>query len=146
MPVINIVGIGPSEQEAALRPKPVLSTDIQTLNCTTNGKIFVGIEILKNGAQFALQMLFDGKPVAIKDNEKGMNSTGVYTSGRYESYAVDLPSRLLTVQKEPHTVQFLIGKYDQEQFIESGRSRMFEIYVTGETPKIDPKVKPEDRD
>ncbi len=142
---IKIVGIGLSEEDAALRAAPAVTTDIQSITCTTAGKIFVGIQG-DDQEQFALKMLFDGQPVEIEQNEKGFNSTIQKTEGRDESYAVDLPMRLVTVQELPHTLQFIIGKYENEVFTESSRSDIFELFTPSEAPVIDPKVSPADSD
>ncbi len=142
---IKIVGIELSEQEAALRPKPSVSTDIQSIASTTAGKIFVGLEG-EDQEQFALQLIFDGQSVEIEQNEKGYNSTLDLDEGRKESYAVDLPMRLVTVQELPHTLQFIIGKYENEVFQENSRSAIFELFIPSETPVIDPKVSPADSD
>ena len=142
---MKIAGIELSEQEAALRPKPSVSTDIQSISCTTAGKIFVGIQG-EDKEEFALQLIFDGMPVEIEQNEKGYNSILERDEGRKESYAVDLPMRLVTVQELPHTIQFIIGKYENEVFQETSRSDIFELFIPSETPVIDPKVSPADSD
>lgn len=142
---MKVVGIELSEQEAALRPKPSVTTDIQSIASTTAGKIFVSLEGEDN-EPFALQMIFDGKTVEIEQNEKGYNSVIEFTEGRKEAYAVDLPMRFVTVQELPHTIQFIIGKYENEVFRESSRSDIFELYIPSEIPVIDPKVSPADSD
>ncbi|MFH0967249.1 MAG: hypothetical protein V1862_06160, partial [Methanobacteriota archaeon] len=62
--------------------------------------------------------------------------------GRNEAYAVDYPMRFVTVQELPHTIQFIIGKYENEVFTESSRSDIFELYIPSEIPVIDPKISP----
>ena len=141
---IRIVGIAITEQEAALRPQPGITTDIQSLVSLTAGKIHVGIEVLENRSPFALQMVFDNKPVEIKDNKKGMGSNTKKTTGRYESYSVDLPMRLVTVGE--HTIEFIIGFYENSAFLAVTRSDVFRLSIPSEVPVIDPKVKPEDQD
>ena len=141
---IRIVGIAITEQEAALRPQPGITTDIQSLVSLTAGKIHVGIEVLQNRAPFALQLVFDGKQVEIKNNKKGMGSNTEKTEGRYESYSVDLPMRLVTVGE--HTIEFIIGWYENKEFLAVTRSDVFTLSIPSETPVINPKVAPEDED
>ena len=142
---IKIVGLGLSEEDAALRAKYVVKSDIQSIASTTAGKIFVGIQG-DDQEQFALQMLFDGNLVEIEQNQKGFNSTIQKTEGRNEAYAVDLPMRLVTVQERPHTLQFIVGTYENEVFTISSRSDIFELLIPSDTPVIDPKVSPADSD
>lgn len=138
---MKIIGIELSEQEAALRPKPSVTTDIQSIACSTGGKFFVAIQG-DDKEEFALQMLFDGRPVEIEQNQKGYNSIIEKDEGRNEAYAVDFPMRFVTVQELPHTIQFIIGKYENEVFTEVSRSDIFELYIPSEIPVIDPKVSP----
>jgi len=146
--MITVEGIGLSVQEAGLRPKAVLTSDIQTIASTTAGKIFVAVNIVEEPADkpFALQLLFDGQPVEISQNEKGMGGSAKTGNLPYKVYPVDLPMRLVTVQELPHTIQFFLGYYKDEEFFRTDKSRIFELNIPSETPVIDPKVAPEDRD
>jgi len=146
--MITVAGIALSNQEAALRPRHYLKSDIQTISATTAGKIFVSLNITDEAPdkQIALKMIFDGKDVEISQNEKGMAGSAKEGDAPFKSYPVDLPMRLVTVQELPHTIQFRIGEYQNEQFIEQSRSPIFELVIPSETPAIDPKVAPEDRD
>jgi hypothetical protein len=143
---VNIKGIELSEQEAGYRPKPSVSTDIQSIASTTGGKIFIGVEVPNDNSLFALQMLFDGRLVEIEQNEEGFGGSTKKGNAPYKAYAIDLPMRFATVQNLPHTVQFIVGKYENEVFQETSRSDIFELFILSETPIIDPKVSPADSD
>ena len=102
--MVRFVGIALTEQEAALRPKSSISTDIQSISSLSAGKLFVGIEGGED-EKFALKMEFDGNSVKIKSHETAMGSTlENVTSGRYKPYAIDLPMRFVTVQETPHEI------------------------------------------
>lgn len=146
--MITVAGIALSNQEAALRPGHHLKSDIQTISATTAGKIFVSLNITDEAPdkQIALMMIFDGQNVEISQNETGMVGSAKEGDAPFKSYPVDLPMRLLTVQELPHTIQFRVGEFRDGVFIEQSRSPIFELYIPSETPAIDPKVAPEDRD
>ena len=131
MPPVTILGIGLSDQDAQTKPAQSVSSDLQTISSTTAGKFFIKIEQIPDVNPFALKLLFDGTPVEIKDNEDIM-----FTDGRAETYAVDFPMRLMKVQEDPHTIQFIIGTYVEDKFIEEGLSGVFFVYVTSETPVV----------
>ena len=146
--MITVAGIALSNQEAALRPGHHLKSDIQTISATTAGKIFVSLNITDEAPdkQIALMMIFDGQNVEISQNEKGMVGSAKEGDAPFKSYPVDLPMRLLTVQELPHTIQFRVGEFRDGVFIEQSRSPIFELVIPSETPVIDPKVAPGDRD
>ncbi|HWQ65245.1 MAG TPA: hypothetical protein VN372_00065 [Methanospirillum sp.] len=143
---IKIVGIELSEQEAGYRPKPEVTTDIQSITSTTAGKIFIGVDVPDDNTLFGLQMLFDGRPVEIEQNEKGFGGSTKKGNSPYKAYAIDLPMRFVTVQELPHTIQFVIGSYKNDVFTVESKSDIFELYIPSETPVIDPKVSPADSD
>ena len=143
--MITIAGIGLTNQEAALRPRHYLKSDIQTISATTAGKIFARVDTKGEAPdkKVALKLIFDGKDVEISQNEKGLGGSA---NKETEVYPIDLPMRFVTARKLPHTIQFRVGEYQNEQFIEGSQSPIFELYIPSETPVIDPKVAPEDRD
>ena len=144
---VEVIGIALSEEEASYRPKKYLKTDVQSISCQTAGKIFIGVEVPNDGTLFALQLTVDGNDVEIEQNEKGFGGSTTHDStAPYKAYAIDLPMRLITAQKRPHTVQFRVGKYEGEEFKVSSISDLFELHVPSETPVIDPKVSPVDSD
>ena len=123
MPTIRIVGIGLTEEEAITDPKSSLIVD----SCDT---LYAGCEILHNGIPFALQPVIDGNPVDSKDTK---NSSGKYKRDQYTPYSIDVSSK--PVMKGTHTIQFLIGEYQRDQFIEKGKSAVFELIVGSQTSK-----------
>ena len=144
--MVRFVGIALTEQEAALRPKSSISTDIQSISSLSAGKLFVGIEGGED-EKFALKMEFDGNSVKIKSHETAMGSTlENVTSGRYKPYAIDLPMRFVTVQETPHEIFFITGTYDSSGFRETSRQGPFYLLITSEAPVIDEKVSPADSD
>ena len=128
MPTIRIVGIGLTEEEAITDPKPSLIVD----SCDT---LYAGLEILHNGIPFALQLVIDGNPVDSKDTK---NSSGKYKRDQYTPYSIDVPSK--QVMKGPHAVQFLIGVYQGDQFIEKGKSAIFELTVDSQSSESSEQI------
>jgi hypothetical protein len=134
---VTVVGIELSQQEAAYRPKKSITTDIQSIASLTAGKLFIGVDVPNDGTTFALQMRFDDHPVEIVQNEKGFGGSTIHDSpAPFKAYAIDLPMRLVTVQKKPHTIQFFVGVYEGEVFREGTRSDVFELNIPSATPSV----------
>ena len=128
----EIVGIAPNTQEATLRPKKDLQmTKIQLVG-NSNGKLFLSLTDYDNATSNTIGMLFNGKQVAVRQNEKYMSTnTEDQTGGRYKAYAFDIPMRFV---EEPFpktfTIQFLLGTIKAEQFIEESKSDIYTLTIT----------------
>ena len=126
----EIVGIGPSTQEATLRPKKDLEMTKMQLVDNSNGKLFLSLTDYDPNTPNIMGMLFNGKQVAIRKNEKFMGTdTADQTEGRYKAYAFDIPMRFIE-GPATHTIQFILGHMDGEKFIEETRSETFTLTIT----------------
>ena len=128
----EIVGIGPSTQEATLRPKKDLEmTKIQLVG-NSNGKLFISLIDHNPDIPNVIGMLFNGKQVPIRKNETYMGTdTADQAEGRFKAYAFDIPMRFI----EPpfpatYTIQFLLGHMNNESFVEESRSETFILTIT----------------
>lgn len=126
----EIVGIAPNTQEATLRPKKDLQmTKIQLVG-NSNGKLFLSLTDYDNATSNTIGMLFNGKQVAIRKNEKFMSTdTADETEGRTKAYAFDIPMRFIE-GPATHTIQFLLGTIKDEQFIEESKSDIYTLTIT----------------
>lgn len=129
----KIVGIAPSTQEATLRPKPELSMTKMQLVGNTAGKLFLALTDFDPNTPNVIGMLFNGKQVAIYQNELYMGTnTEDQTEGRYKAYPFDIPMRFLenTTFPETFTIQFVLGTMEKEVFKEESKSPMFSLTIT----------------
>src|SRR5574343_1484170 len=128
----EIVGIGPSTQEATLRPKKDLTMKKIELVGNSNGKLFLSLQDFNPDVPNIIGMLFNGKQVAIRKNENFMGTdTADQTEGRYKAYAFDVPMRFIE-PPFPATfiIQFILGHMEGEKFIEETRSESFTLTIT----------------
>ena len=128
----EIVGIGPSTQEATLRPKKDLTMKKIELVGNSNGKLFLSLVDFDPNTPNIMGMLFNGKQVAIRKNENFMGTnTADQTEGRYKAYAFDVPMRFIE-EPFPKTfiIQFILGHMNGEEFIEETRSESFTLTIT----------------
>ena len=128
----EIVGIGPSTQEATLRPKKDLTMKKIELVGNSNGKLFLSLVDFDPNAPNIMGILFNGKQVAIRKNENFMGTdTADQTEGRYKAYAFDVPMRFIE-EPFPKTfiIQFILGHMNGEEFIEETRSESFTLTIT----------------
>jgi hypothetical protein len=140
--VCNIVGIALSEQDGALRPAAKVETTVSEISTTTAGKIFVGIEVVTPG-DITLGMDLNGQAVAVADNEKLAQTTLNPSPGRFESYALDLPMRIIGAEKQKfpvtHDITVRWGSMTGEEPVWKGASS-FQLVINGKEPvvKYDP--------
>ena len=125
----EIIGIGPSTQEATLRPKKDLTMKKIELVGNTAGKLFLSLQDFNPDVPNIMGMLFNGKQVAIRKNENFMGTdTADQTEGRYKAYAFDVPMRFIE-GPATHTIQFILGHMEGETFIEEARSETFTLTI-----------------
>ena len=126
----EIVGIGPSTQEATLRPKKDLTMKKIELVGNTAGKLFLSLQDFNPNTPNIMGMLFNGKQVAIRKNENFMGTdTADQTEGRYKAYAFDVPMRFIE-GPATHTIQFILGHMKGEEFIQEATSESFTLTIT----------------
>ena len=126
----EIIGIGPSTQEATLRPKKDLTMKKIELVGNTAGKLFLSLQDFNPDVPNVMGMLFNGKQVAIRKNENFMGTdTADQTEGRYKAYAFDVPMRFIE-GPATHTIQFILGHMEGEKFIEETRSESFTLTIS----------------
>jgi hypothetical protein len=134
----NIIGIGLSEEDAAVRPSARVETSITEISAKTAGKIFVGIEVTAPGpVTFGMEV--DGQTVPIVDNEKRGQTDLVPTPGRFESYAFDLPMRIIGDENQnfpaTHKVRILWGHMGimGPEWVDAAE---FDLVITGTGPVV----------
>jgi hypothetical protein len=133
-----------TEEGAALRPQAIVETSIQEISATTAGKIFVAVSVETPG-EVRFGMAVDGIEVAPFDNKKEGATYLNPSIGRYESYAFDLPMRIIGQenQKFPadHSIVLFWGKPDLKHVGWQGKSE-FTLRLTGKSPvvKYNPKT------
>lgn len=134
----DIVGIGRSEEAAALRPSAGIEASISEISTETAGKIFVALDV-KTPGSIVLGMDVNGEPVEVCSNEKTAHTDLVPTDGRFESYALDLPMRVIGNEKQKfpavHTLTIRWGNMQGESPVWNG-AETFTITVTGTGPKV----------
>ena len=134
----NIVGIGLSEEDGAVRPSARIETTITEISAKTAGKIFVGLEVVTPGP-ITLGMELNGVPVKIVNNEKHAQTNLVPTAGRFESYAFDLPMRIIGSEKQAfpatHNIKIFWG-YPGNMEPEWVDAAEFELVITGTEPDV----------
>ncbi len=130
----TIAGIAPSVQEATLRPKPTVAMSKIQLSTSTAGKLFFALTDFDPNTPNVIGMLFNGKPVKIRKNEKYMGTnTADQTEGRFKAYAFDVPMRFLNPPfPADYTIQFVLGHMEGETFIEEAKSTTFTLTIMGE--------------
>ena len=140
---IEIVGISRTEAGAAFRPSSCIEASISEITTETAGKIFVGMKVVSPGAVlFGLEV--DGKEVEFADNRKHAGTTLVPTEGRLESYAVDLPMRIIGNEKQKfpadHSIKILWGHMTADGTPKWQDAQTFTLRITGTGPvvKYDP--------
>lgn len=128
----NVIGIGTSTEEARLKPKDSVSISTIQLSTQTVGKLFVAIKDDDPSTPNAFGLIFNGKQVPVRKNEKAMqtNSEDAPETG-YKAYAFDVPMAVIQDAKKPakFIIQFITGTIQNKEFVQDGRSKEFTLEV-----------------
>jgi hypothetical protein len=142
----EVLGIGLKNSDTRFKPQKSIKTTTAELAGQTNGKLFVAIRDTDSNLPNALQLIVNGYPVEIRQNERWMqtNSEQPIESGE-TVLAFDFPMRLVDGVKKPATyaIQFIKGVIRGQTFIESGESAEYTLVITGDElpePKYDQAV------
>ena len=110
-------------------PQSDLTMTKMALVGNTAGKLFLALDDVDPNTPNAIGMLFNGNQVAIRKNEKFMSTdTADETEGRTKAYAFDIPMRFIE-GPATHTIQFLLGTMQNEQFIEESKSDIYTLTI-----------------
>lgn len=128
----NVIGIGASTEEACLKPKDKVTISTIQLSTQTIGKLFVAIKDDDPNTPNAFGLIFNGKQVPVRKNEKAMqtNSEDAPEKG-YKTYAFDVPMNVISETPKPakFTIQFITGTIQNREFVQDGRSKEFILEV-----------------
>jgi len=132
-----IKGIAPDTENATVNTtkpgkgpqKTLTMTKIQLVG-NANGKLFLALDDVDPTTPNAIGMIFDGQQVHIRKNKPFMSTdTADETEGRTKAYAFDIPMRFIE-GPATHTIQFLLGTMQNEQFIEESKSEIYNLIIT----------------
>lgn len=135
----NVVGIGASTEEARLKPKDKVTISTIQLSTQTVGKLFVAIKDDDPNTPNAFGLLFNGKQVPVRKNEKAMQTNSEDTPERgYKTYAFDVPMGVISETPKPaqFTIQFITGTMKNKEFIQDGRSAEFILEVPSDAAPV----------
>lgn len=111
-PKLVFVGIAKSAAEGVKRPVPVLERTISEITTETGWKIFASVQVIEPGT-VVMGMAVDGQQVDIVKHDDEMTDTMVEVTppGRYKSYALHLPMRLISPENPVFPTDHVIRLY-----------------------------------
>jgi len=142
----EVLGIGLKNRDIVeIGPKPELETTTAELSGQTNGKLFVAIKDSNPTIPNALKLLVNGMEVAIRENEKWMQTNTEQPTDGVTSLAFDFPMRFIDGVQKPSTysIIFVKGVIENELFLEDDESDEYYLTITSDElpePKYDQAV------